>query len=366
MPQEIEAIHAVRNLLLRHSLSAVLLQRASSFAWATDGADSTINRASTQGEAALLITGDEKFVLCNNIEAPRLLEEEALSETGWQVVTHLWYDGTGVRDQVEALIGQERLGADLAWPGALNLSDELALLRARLSPAEVERLRALGHATAAAMNEAIRGVQPGQSEFEIAARMAHESEQRGLAATVLLVATDKRIDRYRHPLPTPQTLERYAELILCTRQHGLICSITRSVYFGKLPPKMRDKMEACAYIDATYMLNTRPRQTLGAIFERAVDAYAAVGHDGEWRLHHQGGTAGYEPRETLALPGSTTCVEANQAFAWNPSITGVKSEDTMLVGEARNEVLTAIDGWPITAVEIDGQAIERPLILEVT
>jgi antitoxin VapB len=54
-----------------------------------------------------------------------------------------------------------------------------------------------------------------------------------------------------------------------------------------------------------------------------------------------------------------------QAYAWNPSITGAKSEDTILVGSAENEVLSAIPGWPVYNLTIAGQTIARPAILEV-
>ena len=33
-----------------------------------------------------------------------------------------------------------------------------------------------------------------------------------------------------------------------------------------------------------------------------------------------------------------------QVFAWNPSITGVKSEDTILIRENGNEVLASLAG----------------------
>jgi len=50
----------------------------------------------------------------------------------------------------------------------------------------------------------------------------------------------------------------------------------------------------------------------------------------EWKLHHQGGPAGYEPREFVATPITDNVISAGQVFAWNPSITGgVKSEDTV-------------------------------------
>jgi hypothetical protein len=49
--------------------------------------------------------------------------------------------------------------------------------------------------------------------------------------------------------------------------------------------------------------------------------------------------------------------------AWNPSITGVKSEDTVLVTDAGPEVLTRTGAWPQARVELDGGAVERPTIL---
>jgi antitoxin VapB len=57
-------------------------------------------------------------------------------------------------------------------------------------------------------------------------------------------------------------------------------------------------------------------------------------------------------------------VGALQAYAWNPSITGTKSEDTMLVGDDGNEVITAMPGWPTIELKLDGKTIQRPAILE--
>jgi hypothetical protein len=76
---------------------------------------------------------------------------------------------------------------------------------------------------------------------------------------------------------------------------------------------------------------------------------------------------GYEPREFLGLPGSMDLVQVGQAYAWNPTIAGAKMEDTILVGEKSNEILTTIPNWPVISVKIDGQddEIQCPLALEV-
>jgi antitoxin VapB len=241
-------------------------------------------------------------------------------------------------------------------------------MRAILLAEEIERFRALGSLCAEAMDTAIRSVRPGQTEHQIAGRLAEETQSRGAQAIVNLIATDERIFAFRHPLPTGKQLERYAMLVLCGRRHGLVCSITRLVHFGPLPDELTQKSQAVAQVDAAFIAATRPGRTLGDVFGQGLAAYAAVGFPDEWRLHHQGGPAGYEPREYIGTPGSRDPVLPGQAYAWNPSITGAKSEDTILVGPDGNEILTSIAGWPMFQVEVEGQAgpILRPAILTLT
>jgi antitoxin VapB len=352
----------IQALLAEHKLDALLLRRVSSFAWATCGAASYVNTATTNGEAALLITPSGRYLLTNNIEATRLEQEEKLAAQGWEFRLVPWHEA---QDTVAELSRGLRLGADGPYPGATDLSGELARLRANLTPEEGKRFRTLGRLCAEAMDSAIQAVRPGQTEYQIAGLLAREAESRGVQAIVNLIATDGRIFAFRHPLPTDKKLERYAMLVLCGRRWGLICSVTRFVHFGRLPDDLRRKAEAVAQVDATFIAATRPGQTLGQIFQQATAAYAETGFPDEWHLHHQGGTAGYEPREYIATPDSADVVSVGQVYAWNPSITGTKSEDTILVDDEGNEVLTSIDGWPTLTVTVDGQEHPRPAILEI-
>jgi antitoxin VapB len=52
------------------------------------------------------------------------------------------------------------------------------------------------------------------------------------------------------------------------------------------------------------------------------------------------------------------------ACAWNPSITGTKSEDTILLTGDSPETLTTMAGWPMWSVEVDGATFERPAVWE--
>ena len=353
---------SIRALLERTQLEALILQNVSSFAWATGGAAAYVNSATTPGIATLLITPNSRHLVTNNIEATRLKQEEKLVEQGWEFHVSPWYT---TQETLAKLGGGLKLGADGAFPGALDLSVEVTRLRTQLTPQEGERYRLLCALCAEAMNAAARSLQPGQSEYEIAARLGYEAQRRGAQPIVNLIATDERIFSFRHPLPTTKILECYAMLVLCGRRWGLVCSVTRLVHFGPLPDEIRRKSEAVARIDATMIAATRPSKTLGEIFRQIQAAYAAAGFANEWQLHHQGGPTGYEPREFIAVPDSPEVVKQGQAFAWNPSITGAKSEDTILVGENNNEVITNIQDWPSIPVTIDGREIMRPAILEM-
>lgn len=355
-------LQRIRQLLCTMDLEAALLRSAAGFSWATDGAASYVNLAATEGEASLLITPDNAWVLTNNIEAPRLEREENLRAQGWSFRVAPWYDQA---DLISRLTRDIRVGADVPYPGMTDLRQPLSRLRARLTPQEGERFRELGRDCATAMNEAVRAVRPGMTELEIAALLDAASLKRGAVPIVNLVATDERIFEFRHPLPTGKNLDRYAMLILCGRRYGLVCSLTRFVHFGPLPEALSHKAHAVAAVDAAFIRATRPGRRACDAFQDGVDAYAAQGYAQEWQKHHQGGPAGYEPREYLATPHTTDTISAGQVYAWNPSITGTKSEDTILVGAEKNEVLTAIDGWPTLQINASGATIPRPAILVV-
>ena len=353
----------IRQLLDDNKLDALLLKRVSSFAWATCGAASYVNSATTLGDSFLLITKNNRFLLSQNNEAPRLEDEELLKAQGWEFRVKRWDSG---EDLVSELIKGMRFGADGDHPGALNLSVEIGRLRTQYSIEEQERFRILGKFCAQAMQEAIECVTPGQTEFEIAACLASAAQARGVQPIVNLIATDERVFKYRHPLPTAKTMDRYVMLAMCGRLKGMVCSITRLIYFGKIPDELLKKSDSIIRIDAEMILHTTPGRTLGAMYDDIISFYKKYGYPAEWELHHQGGMMGYEPREFKASPGSIEMIQDGQGFSWNPTIAGVKSEDTILVNGTNQEILTEIPDWPFIIVEIDGKKIKRPLIKEMT
>lgn len=360
--QEIASkLEALRGLMAARDLDVLHLTTQANTAWATAGAATFIDEATDTAAFGIAVTPDRILVLTDTIEEPRVCEEEQLDQLGFEIVAEPWHRRG---EYALTLAAGKRTSQDSAGNGT-DVSHELVQLRTQLHPAEQDRLREVGALAAAAMAEAVEDVRPGMSEYEVAARLAAASRRRGGSAVVALVGSDERIYQFRHPLPTAKPIERYVMLVLGFRRYGLVAALTRSVYFGMLPGRLLQTAFAVARVDAHLILGTRPGRTLAEMFALARQAYAAEGQPNAAEEHHQGGSIGYRTREVLARPDAAVPIATGQAFAWNPSLRGAKSEDTMLLTEDGPELITRIAGWPEWIITVEGHAIARPAVLEI-
>jgi len=326
-----------RELMERRGLGALLLRRSANFAWYTGGADNRVDHASPFGVADVLLVRDEEYVFTNNIEAPRMREEQT---PDFEVVEHPWYEdeATAVREAV----GDASLGADFPLEGAKDVSGEVAPLRYVLDPDALQRYRRVGADAAAAVAEAAGSLEPGMGEHEAAANLAAACRRRELFSPVLLAAADDRIASHRHPIPDGERIERRAMLVVSAERGGLYANVTRIVDFEVPDAEVRQRQGACETILRRMREEaTRPGRTLAEAFADCRRFYAEEGFPDEWRLHHQGGMTGYASREIIATPQTRQEMQVGQAFAWNPSITGAKAEETFVLAEAEPVVLTA-------------------------
>jgi antitoxin VapB len=370
-PAEVaEKDRRLREFMTSRGLAGLLLSGAHRFAWATGGRDNRVARAAAPatGVGHALYTPDAKYLLCDNVEEPRLRDEERLEEQGFTFVTAPWYAfdlAAEARKRVPGG-GAGTLGADTPLPGATLVADrELAPLRYSLTPAEIGRYRWLGRVTAAAMESTAYAIEPGMREVEVGAVLEHFLGDEGVTSAVTLVASDARIARYRHPLPTAKPVEHTVMYVTGATRFGLHASATRLVCFGRAPVELARRHDAVCAVDTIFNTHTRPGARVADIFAAARAAYALQGFADEWTLHHQGGATGYSGRDYKATPDIDETVRPRQAFAWNPSITGTKSEDTLLAADAGPEILTAASrNWPTRRVETPRGALDRPLILE--
>jgi antitoxin VapB len=353
------------DFLAARGVEAALLARRCNVNWYTGGlARNYVGTADDAGVSTLLVTREGAAVIANNIEATRLAAED-LPGTGIQLVEYAWDDTAARVRAFERALGGRRAGADVPLAGvrADPLPAEFNRLRWPLLGPEVERYRRVAADTVAAVEESARAAAPGQTEDDLAGMLAAALRRRGLLPWVLLVGSDERVARFRHPLPTPKRVERHFMLATCAERGGLIAAVTRIASFGGVSADLEARHEAVATVEAALLAATRPGRTLGDCFAEAQAAYRAAGFPDEWRHHHQGGSIGYLPREAKAAPGDPTPILQDQAFAWNPTVAGTKGEDTVLCRADRTEPLAGPTDWPTVAAEWRGSCVNRPAIL---
>lgn len=337
-----------------HDLDALVLRRPSSVAWAAEGARTHIDVSGEVGVAWLVVTPDGTRVVTSRIEADRLAAEE-LKDPAYEWTVLDW-----VRDAADEVPAGDRVGVDGPMPGRRDVSAELEVARRSLLPEEVELYRGLGRDAAEALTATAAALGPGDSEWRWAARAAAEVTARRADPLVLLVAGAERLPKYRHPLPTAAPAGDLVMVVICARRHGLFANLTRFVASRSLSPEQADTQQRMLAVEAAFLDATRPGRLVRDVLAAGIGAYGENGFDPEeWRKHHQGGPTGYLSRDQLATPASAERIEDAQAFAWNPSVPGLKVEDTVLATATGGEVLTLDPAWPVQ--EVDGRP--RPLVL---
>ncbi|MCJ7704493.1 MAG: M24 family metallopeptidase [Desulfobacterales bacterium] len=353
----------VRDFLRSKNLKALLLKRQANFSWMTCGGLNLVGITTEFGATSLLITEESKFVISSNIEAPRMIEEEALEKQGFILKVFPWHEDQEV-SIIKELAGEGSLGSDAPFPNAQVLAEDVAKLRYSLTSEEQERYRWLGEKVSLALEKTVTETKKGEKESEVVGRLCNELWKDRIDPITLMSASDDRISKFRHPIPTEKRVEKYLMVSVNARKWGLIVSLTRFVYFGKLPEELREKYEANVFIDCTMMAHTRPGIPAREVLQKGIDAYHAKGYPEEWKLHHQGGSIGYTGRDYRVHLKTPDLIQENQGFTWNPSITGTKSEDTILATSKGPEMITRPIIYPTLSMEVGGISFTRPNILE--
>lgn len=327
-------LEQVRAVLDETGLGAVVLRRPENFAWYTGGADNRVDHASATGVADIVVTRDGDHVLTNNIEAPRMREEQV---PDWDVVEYDWY--VGPRDLLRKLGGGGAIGADVADPAEVDVDGLLTPCRYRLDDEAIERYRAVGADAMEAVDAACAALTSAMSETEAAGAVAAACRAVGLFPSALMVGGADRLPRHRHPIPAGAPLGARALVVVCAERGGLYANLSRFVHFEEPDAELAAKLEACQGILARLRDATRPGRTLGDVFTDCQSFYAEAGFPDGWHHHHQGGLTGYRSREVIATPGGAQKIAVGQAFAWNPSLPGAKAEETFVLTASGADVV---------------------------
>jgi Xaa-Pro aminopeptidase len=355
-----EKLRRIRVFLCEKQYDAALFTRNDSFCWLSCGRYAFVDKSSETAVAVLLVTRDRTLVFCSSIEMYRIPEEE-LKDLSFTLVDYRWNDD-GDRFIREKLKGMRVLSDSGAF-GTENRILDLFRLRYVHTAEELARYREIGPFIAAIVEDCIRNVNPGQTECGIAGTVTGSLMAQGCQVPVCLVAADERTLKYRHPLPTSKKLNNIALIGVCVQKYGLTVSLSRMISFKPLSEDIRHKFDAVIRVDAAYIAATVRGARAGDVVKAGKEAYETAGFGQDFYLHHQGGSLGYATRYYCATEHDGNIVMDGQAFSWNPTIAGVKSEDTYLIAGNEQEIISRGGNWPQRIVEIRGKTLERPDIL---
>lgn len=345
----------IRTLMDRKDIKVLSISDAINFLWLTGGRP-YIGITSPKACAEILITQDNVYLLSNNIEAQRLIQEE-LNGLPIEVVEFPWWEPKGRQTSLDEISRGKKVFIDT------NVGEELTQLRWDLLPEEQKRYMETGICASKILEKVAFSVKPGDAEIEVSRMIKKISAEYDFYPFVNLVASDERAYKYRHPLPTEKPIKKYVLLAVSGHKYGLMTSLTRLVCFGEIPEDLRERHQAVLKVDVAFIDATKPGRKVKDIFEEGKKAYKEVGFGNEWHYHHQGGMTGYNSREFRATSYSDVTVAVNQAYAWNPSIAGTKSEDTILITEDGAEIITKTLEYSLTEIEFRGVSMLRPDIL---
>ena len=355
----------IQQLLVEKDLDAILLKKQANFSWLTAGGYNMVGIASETGVTSLLATKSARYVIANRIEMQRMLVEEGLGELGFQPLEYEWATDREAELVRQVVPDLSRVGADMGFAGCPNLDGEIKKLRYSLTDSEMERYLFLGDKLSAALEKVMLGIRPGDRECEIAGRFGLELWKDRIDPTGIMVAADERVSLYRHPIPTQKMVKRYVMCCVNARYKGLITTITRLMHFGRPQPELAEQFAQNLEIENRMIAATRVGEPMVLGFKAALDGYRRIGRPDEWLLHHQGGSMGYYARDIKVVAETKDLVQDQQAFCWNPSITGTKTEDGFIATTHGPVMISHPVVFPQVCQEIDGVQFVRPGMLVV-
>lgn len=349
-------IEFIRQYMEERKTDGVLLSKVDNFAWITSGARSYVALDDKAGIASVLITKNDAYILSKNPETERLKREEL--PRNFTVIEYPWF--AKLDDMVNNVVD----GKHLLYEEDPEFNNFLLRSRIKLSEYEQERYAEVGTKTACALENAMRSLTPNMTEIQAKSMVESQLAKEGLDVLLVLAFGDESRTLYRHNLARKVEIGKRCFVSVCTKMYGLVISATRTVEFER-DEKFESQHEINAQIDSEILDATLTKLSISQVFFEIEKSYASHGYQDEWKLHHQGGITGYNTREIVAAPHLPFQIDDAMSFAWNPTITGTKSEDTYI--RTKNEMrllsMNKNKDWPYLEINVNGRKYERPGIL---
>lgn len=220
---------------------------------------------------------------------------------------------------------------------------------------EVQCIREACRLTAKVFKEVLRQTRPGVRESDLAAEIEYRMRRKGAEGRAFetIVASGPR-SAFPHARPSAKLLRKNELVIfdLGARLSGYVADMTRTVYLGSPPRRIRGLYDAVRRSQLRAIESLRPHALAGDVDAAARGELARRGL-ARYFTHSTGHGVGLDIHERPRLgrgersslkPG---CVVTAEPGIYIEGLGGIRIEDTVLVGAGGPEILTLVskDAW---------------------
>ena len=255
-------------------------------------------------------------------------------------------------DATQLTVAQHRglrkaAGARVRWIRADGLGESG---RQRKDAQELALMRKAAVLASEVLSAALKLLKPGVREIEVAAEVEYQMRRRGASGPAFetIVAFGAR-SAHPHARPTEKRLRKNELVVL---DLGAIlahyCSdITRTVFVGRAPARIRRWYHAVREAQAAAVATAQPGTTCGDVDAAARGVLRRYGLD-QYFVHSTGHGLGLEVHEDprvargqkhVLVPGNVITIEPG---VYVPGVGGIRIEDDVAVNARGNEVLTRV------------------------
>jgi Xaa-Pro aminopeptidase len=350
----------VRRFLAEKGYTGLVLLRQDNFAWITTGGMNRVVIPSAEGFGAAVITEKDAFLVAQVMDGQRIMDEE-LNGLPIEYVPLKWYEES-VLERALFLAG-DRPAADVPCRAECPLS-EIYELHFPYTPLEIGRFHEIGAIADEVLTRVAGAIEPGMTDYEAEAMLLGEFARRGATCDVVLVGTDERIFKYRHPTPVGARLGKYVLLTPAVRHKGLHCNIARSVYFGdSVPDEIARAYEAVRQVSANCMALCRTGTSYRDILEEHKTLLNEYGFPEAWRGHYPGGRTGYFLCQAGHSLDPACRITETEAFEWFITVSGAKAAELTVKDGDKITAASSTDLWPSTDITRHGRTFPIPDIM---
>ena len=347
----------VRSYLDRFGYTGAILCRQDNFSWITSGGSNRVIIPSPEGAGTVVITQDAVYLVAQVMDGGRIMDEE-MGSLAAQYVPLGWYEESVI--EKAAFLAGSHPASDVPLNGSCQLK-EIYALHFPYTDSEMATFMKAGELSDEVVSIVAREIKPGMDDREAEAMLLYEYAKRGVVCDVVLVGSDERVFKYRHPAPCGAKLGRYVLLTPATRYRGLHCNLARSVYFGnQAPDNVRKAFDTVTCVSANCISRCITGVSYKSILEEHKRIFNDNGYSDEWRGHYPGGTTGYFLCQPDLSLDETRTIGDREAFEWFITVPGAKAAE-LTVKNGESVVIASCTGkWPLRRIERNGVMISLP------